>query len=73
MLRFEETVRRLTEYSKLVVERLTFEIQRTRENKTHEREKLVLRLEKKSRETKKKIAALEIQKIVSIKIRRENF
>ena len=29
----------------LVVERLAFEIQRTRENEAHEREKLVLRLE----------------------------
>lgn len=30
----------------LVVERLAFEIHRTRENEAHEREKLVLRLEK---------------------------
>lgn len=39
----------------LVVERLAFEIQRTRENEAHEREKLVLRLEKKPEETKKKL------------------
>lgn len=30
----------------IIVERLAFEIQRTRENEAHEREKLVLRLEK---------------------------
>lgn len=39
-------IRKRIEDLTLVVERLAFEIQRTRENEAHEREKLVLRLEK---------------------------
>ena len=35
----------------IIVERLAFEIQRTRENEAHEREKLVPRLEKQTSKT----------------------
>ena len=46
----------------LAVERLAFEIQRTRENEAHEREKLVLRLDKKPEETKKKLSRSKSKK-----------
>jgi archaellum component FlaC len=46
----------------LVVERLAFEIQRTRENEAHEREKLILRLENKPDETKKKLPRSKTKK-----------
>ena len=44
----EETkeLRKRVEDLTLLCERLAFEIQRTRENEAHEREKLILRLEK---------------------------
>lgn len=39
----------------ILVERLAFEIQRTRENEAHEREKLMLRLEKQPLEKQKRL------------------
>ena len=47
----KELIKRVEDLT-LLNERLVFEIQRTRENEAHEREKLILRLEK--RETKEK-------------------
>ncbi len=50
-------IRKRTEELTLMVERLAFEIQRTRENESHEREKLVLRfLEKDLQSPKKKLS-----------------
>jgi len=38
-----------------LVERLTFEVQRTRENEVHEREKLILRFEKEALKSQKRL------------------
>lgn len=48
-------LRKRIEELTLLNERLVFEIQRTRENETHEREKLILRLEKNKPTEKKKL------------------
>lgn len=49
-------LRKRTEDLTIVVERLAFEIRRTRENEAHEREKLVLRLENKSQKIEGKLS-----------------
>ena len=46
----------------LIVERIAFEVQRTRENEAHEREKLILRLENQFLKTEKKLPAKKTKK-----------
>ncbi len=49
-------LRKQNEELLLVVEKLAFEIQRIRENESHEREKLLLRLDLKAKQERKQLS-----------------